>query len=139
MPEQNLIREALLKADMVIVQEAYTTTATVPYADVLLPATSWGEKSGTVTNSERRISRVNAALAAPAETKHDWQIATLFAQKLALLLDKSKPDFAYETPEQIWNEHRDSTRPRSRYHWFIVCIIRKGAAAVAISARCQRR
>jgi assimilatory nitrate reductase catalytic subunit len=89
MPEQNLIREALQKADMVIVQEAYTTTATVPYADVLLPATSWGEKSGTVTNSERRISRVNAALAAPAETKHDWQIATLFAQKLALLLAKA--------------------------------------------------
>lgn len=112
MPEQNLIREALQKADMVIVQEAYTTTATVPYADVLLPATSWSEKSGTVTNSERRISRVNAALAAPAETKHDWQIATLFAQKLALLLDKSKPDFAYETPQQIWNEHRDSTRGR---------------------------
>ena len=63
-------------------------------------------------SSERRISRVNAALAAPAETKHDWQIAALFAQKLALLLSKTKPDFAYETPEKIWNEHRDSTRGR---------------------------
>jgi assimilatory nitrate reductase catalytic subunit len=65
MPDQHLIREALLKAELVIVQEAYASTATVPYADILLPASTWSEKSGTVTNSERRISRVNAAISAP--------------------------------------------------------------------------
>ena len=58
MPDQKLIREALKKAELVIVQEAYKTTASVDYADVLLPATTWSEKEGTVTNSERRITRV---------------------------------------------------------------------------------
>ena len=112
MPDQNLIREALNKAELVIVQEAYASTATVPYADILLPATTWAEKSGTVTNSERRITRVNAAIDAPGETKHDWEVATLFARKLEGLMGKSNSIFNYETPEQIWNEHRESTRGR---------------------------
>lgn len=112
MPEQNLIRAALNKAELVIVQEAYSTTATVPYADILLPATTWAEKSGTVTNSERRITRVNPALDKPGETKHDWEIATLFARKLEVLMGKTTSIFPYETPEQVWNEHRESTRGR---------------------------
>lgn len=112
MPEQNLIREALQKADLVIVQEAYTSTATVPYADILLPASTWAEKTGTVTNSERRISRVRPAIPAPGEAKHDWQIASQFAQALAPLLGKSPANFKYESDEQVWNEHRDSTRGR---------------------------
>lgn len=112
MPDQNLIREALNRAEMVIVQEAYTNTATVPYADVLLPAASWGEKSGTVTNSERCISRVNQAVPAPGIAKPDWQIAVLFAQKLERLLQREKSLFSYTEPEQIWNEHRASTAGR---------------------------
>ena len=112
MPEQNLIREALKKAELVIVQEAYASTATVPYADILLPASTWAEKTGTVTNSERRISRVRPAIPAPGEAKHDWQIASLFGQALAPLLGKPAVNFRYESDEQIWNEHRDSTRGR---------------------------
>lgn len=112
MPDQNLIRAALEKAELVIVQEAYHNTATVAYADLLLPASTWSEKSGTVTNSERRISRVRAALPALGEARHDWQIATKFAQKLGQKLNKTKPDFAYDHPETIWNEHRDCTAGR---------------------------
>ncbi len=112
MPDQNLIREALNKAELVIVQEAYASTATVPYADILLPATTWAEKSGTVTNSERRISRVNAAIEAPGETRHDWKIATMFARKLEALMGRASSIFNYETPEQVWNEHRETTRGR---------------------------
>ncbi|MFZ6800987.1 molybdopterin-dependent oxidoreductase [Undibacterium sp. Di24W] len=112
MPDQNLIREALLKAELVIVQDAYASTATVPYADILLPASTWSEKSGTVTNSERRISRVNAAIDAPGEARHDWEIAAQFAQKLALKLNKSAPFFSYASPEEIWNEHRATTSGR---------------------------
>jgi assimilatory nitrate reductase catalytic subunit len=112
MPDQNLIRDALNTAELVIVQEAYSSTATVPYADILLPATTWAEKSGTVTNSERRISRVNAAIAKPGETRHDWAIACAFAKKLEVLLGKTKSIFPYQTPEDIWNEHRASTRGR---------------------------
>jgi len=73
LPDQKLVREALEKAELVIVQEAYRTTATVDYADVLLPATTWSEKEGTVTNSERRITRFKPVLGKPAETRHDWK------------------------------------------------------------------
>ena len=112
MPEQRLIREALEKAELVIVQEAYKTTATVDYADVLLPATSWSEKEGTVTNSERCITRVRAALPKPEETRHDWEIVNAFAQKLEVLLGKTDHMFPCTTAEEIWNEHRESTRGR---------------------------
>ena len=53
-------------------QEAFAHTATARYADVLLPATTWAEKDGTVTNSERRISRVRAAVPPPGEARDDW-------------------------------------------------------------------
>ncbi|MEB0137041.1 molybdopterin-dependent oxidoreductase [Actimicrobium sp. CCC2.4] len=112
MPDQKLVREALVNAELVILQEAYATTATAPYADVLLPATSWGEKEGTVTNSERRISRLNAAIAGPGEARHDWQIVVDFAQRLEKLLGRERSLFAYDSAESIWNEHRESTRGR---------------------------
>jgi assimilatory nitrate reductase catalytic subunit len=64
-----------------VLQEAYANTETAAFADVLLPATSWGEKEGTVTNSERRISRVRAALPPPFEARHDWAIACDFAAR----------------------------------------------------------
>ena len=86
MPDQATVRRALERAELVIVQEAFATTATCAYADLLLPATTWGEKTGTVTNSERRISRVMPAVPAPGETRHDWSIAVDFARRLELLL-----------------------------------------------------
>ncbi|MES2832641.1 MAG: molybdopterin-dependent oxidoreductase [Pseudomonadota bacterium] len=116
LPNQKLVRQALEAAELVIVQEAYRTTATVPYADVLLPATAWSEKDGTVTNSERCITRIEPAMPAPAEARHDWQIVVDFAQRLEMLLGKntsSKPTmFPYLSAESIWNEHRESTRGR---------------------------
>jgi len=112
MPDQKLIREALRKAEMVIVQDAYKTTASVDYADILLPATTWSEKEGTVTNSERRITRLQAALDKPGETLHDWEIVIRFARKLEALLGRERTLFPFETTEEIWNEHRESTRGR---------------------------
>src|SRR3989442_9196519 len=50
-------------------------TETSAYADVFLPAAGWGEKEGTMTNSERRISRVRAAVPPPGEARQDWRIA----------------------------------------------------------------
>lgn len=117
LPDQNLVREALENAEFVVVQDAYANTATAQYADVFLPATTWAEKEGTVTNSERRISRVRAALPAYAECKNDWEIALgiakLLEQKIASrvrVLGTSL--FNYKCPEDIWNEHRESTRGR---------------------------
>jgi assimilatory nitrate reductase catalytic subunit len=113
MPDQATVRRALERAEFVVVQEAFATTATCRYADLLLPATTWGEKEGTVTNSERRISRVRAAVPAPLEARHDWQIAVEFAQRLEAMEVGSEPTrFPYPSPESIWNEHRESTRGR---------------------------
>lgn len=111
LPDQKLVRAALQRAELVIVQEAYAHTATCAYADVLLPATSWGEKEGTVTNSERRISRCRAVLPKPGQARHDWEIVVDFAQRLQALLPQKTQCvlFPYQSPEQIWNEHRDTT------------------------------
>jgi len=115
MPDLNSVREALDKADLVVVQEAYGNTDTAAYADVLLPASTWGEKEGTVTNSERRITHVNPAVAAPGETRSDWAIAADFAQRLGRLLGRSDDAvrmFPYTRAEELFNEHRDTTRGR---------------------------
>jgi assimilatory nitrate reductase catalytic subunit len=114
MPNQRLVRAALECADFVVLQDCYGDTETAPYADLLLPASTWGEKEGTVTNSERRISRVRAAIAPPGEAKHDWQIATDFARVLAEKLDRTEGPrlFPYRSAEDVFNEHRETTRGR---------------------------
>jgi len=119
MPDQATVRRALQQAELVVVQEAFATTATCEFADLLLPATTWGEKTGTVTNSERRISRVRPAVPAPGSTRHDWVIATEFAQRLEARLRPGAPTlFPYSVidpalgVEAVWNEHRESTRGR---------------------------
>ncbi|MEJ8853249.1 molybdopterin-dependent oxidoreductase [Variovorax robiniae] len=119
MPDQATVRRALERAEFVVVQEAFATTATCAYADLLLPATTWGEKTGTVTNSERRISRVRPAVAAPGATRHDWSAATDFAQRLEARLPPRASTTLFPYPldseagaESIWNEHRESTRGR---------------------------
>ena len=81
-PTRRRCARALERAEFVVVQEAFATTATCAYADLLLPATTWGEKDGTVTNSERRISRVRAAVPPPGEARDDWAIAADFARRL---------------------------------------------------------
>ena len=113
LPDQRAVRRALDKCEFVVLQDAYAHTATAPYADVLLPASSWGEKEGTVTNSERRISRVRAAVAPPGEARADWRIARDVALRLEARLRPGKTSlFDYATPESVWNEHRETTRGR---------------------------
>ncbi|WP_133157457.1 nitrate reductase [Hydrogenophaga pseudoflava] len=113
MPDQATVRRALQRAEFVVVQEAFATASTCDFADILLPATTWGEKEGTVTNSERRISRVRAAVPAAGEARHDWRIAVDVARRLEAQLRPGQASlFPYETPEAIWNEHRESTRSR---------------------------
>ncbi len=126
MPNSKIIQQALHRADLVIVQEAFSSSATIQYADVLLPAATWAEKEGTVTNSERRISRVRAAVPAFGNSQPDWWIVNQFANRLrerllALLRPdsafealrrKNLPTFDFHDPESVWREHRDSTRDR---------------------------
>ena len=112
MPDQAMVRRAFERAEFVVVQEAFLTTATCDFADLLLPATTWGEKEGTVTNSERRISRVRAAVPAPGAARDDWSIAVDFARRLEARLARPATLFPYADPESVWNEHRESTRGR---------------------------
>ncbi len=113
LPDQAMVRRALERAELVVVQEAFATTATCAWADVLLPATTWAEKEGTVTNSERRISRVRAAVALPGQARPDWAIAVDVARRLESRLGRAGASlFPYDTPESIWNEHRETTRGR---------------------------
>ncbi|MFZ5484046.1 MAG: molybdopterin-dependent oxidoreductase [Pseudomonadota bacterium] len=114
LPDQGAVHEALAKCEFVVVQESFEASETVAYADLLLPASTWGEKEGTVTNSERRISRQRAALPPPGEARHDWAIGVDFARRLAPLLPSGNRAFMfpYESAEAIWNEHRETTRGR---------------------------
>jgi len=112
MPDLNEVLEALENAELVVVQDAFDNTETCQYADVLLPASTWGEKEGSVTNSERRITRVNPAVIPPAEARHDWAIVVDFAQRLEQRLAKNTKLFPYATTEQIFDEHRETTRGR---------------------------
>lgn len=110
MPDIPRVREALECAEFVVLQEAFANTDTVPYADVLLPATTWGEKSGTVTNSERRISRVRAAVSAPGEARSDWWIAAEVARRIEERLRPTLPTlFPYADSASIFDEHRALT------------------------------
>ncbi|SEL58227.1 assimilatory nitrate reductase catalytic subunit [Atopomonas hussainii] len=113
LPNQTLIHEALAACPFVVVQEAFTTSETVPYADLLLPAASWSEKEGSVTNSERRISHVRAAVPAPGEARPDWAIAVDFAKRLEQRLRANQPSlFPFQHAEEIFLEHAALTAGR---------------------------
>ena len=115
MPDVTRVRQALAQCELVVVQEAFGNTDTAEFADVLLPTSTWGEKHGTVTNSERRITRVFPAVPPPGQARHDWRIACDFAMRLGEHLGRgaqARRMFDYADPESIWNEHRESTRGR---------------------------
>lgn len=100
LPDSERVRAALHKCELVIVSDCIAATDTNAYADVLLPATGWSEKDGTVSNSERRISRQRALVPAMGESKHDWWIICEVAKRLGYA-----EHFAFENPAQIFAEH----------------------------------
>jgi assimilatory nitrate reductase catalytic subunit len=110
LPNQALVHAALQIAECVVLQEAFADTETARYADVMLPASTWGETEGTMTNSERCISRVHAAVPPPGEARADWAIVCDFARRL--LPEKGARLFPYADAEAVFNEHRESTRGR---------------------------
>jgi assimilatory nitrate reductase catalytic subunit len=99
LPDANRVRAALKRCEFVIVSDV-TVTDTTRYAHVLLPAAAWGEKDGTVTNSERRISRQRAFRPPPGEARPDWRIFTEVAQRMGFATA-----FPYRTPAEIFREH----------------------------------
>ena len=82
LPDAARVREALARCDFVAVSDCTADTDTLAYADVALPALAWGEKDGTVTNSERCISRQRPLFPPPGEAKADWRIVAEVAAAL---------------------------------------------------------
>ena len=108
------MRAALERAELVVVQEAYRNTDTAAYADILLPATTWGEKEGTVTNSERRITRVRAAVDRPGRDARRLGDRGGFraASRRAAWPRRPHACSRIVASEDVFNEHRESTRGR---------------------------
>ncbi|WP_432696809.1 molybdopterin-dependent oxidoreductase [Marinobacterium sp. YM272] len=100
LPQASRVRKALEQCELVIVSECMAQTDTVELAHIALPATTWGEKDGTVTNSERRISRQRGLISAPGEAKNDWWIICEVAKRLGF----TEP-FSYSGPAAIFREH----------------------------------
>src|ERR1700736_4188314 len=101
LPDANVAREALKKLELFVVSENVRSNDTVDAgAHVLLPALAWGEKSGTVTNSERRISRQRAFLPAPGEARPDWWIVSEVGKRLGFAAA-----FDYKSAADVFSEN----------------------------------
>jgi assimilatory nitrate reductase catalytic subunit len=101
LPDADLVRAALKKLELFVVSENVRSNDTVDAgAHVLLPAQAWGEKDGTVTNSERRISRQRGFLASPGEAKPDWWILSEVAKRLGF-----GAAFNYASAADVFREH----------------------------------
>ncbi|WP_253949334.1 nitrate reductase [Mangrovicoccus sp. HB161399] len=100
MPEADAVAAAIAACPFVVVSDMFADTDTAKLADVFLPATGWGEKTGTVTNSERCISRQRAVLPAPGEARHDWQAVCAVAEKMGW-----GKAFDYGSPAEIFREY----------------------------------
>ncbi len=100
MPNNNRIRDALAHCDFVVVQDCMQSTDTTDLAHVLLPASTWGERDGMVTNSERRISRQRSFRQPPGDARPDWWIVSQIACRMGY-----KEAFDYSHPQQIFSEY----------------------------------
>lgn len=100
LPDADRVRAAIKGCDFVVVSDMYDTTDTAQVADVVLPASGWGEKFGTVTNSDRLISRQRALRAAPGKARHDWEIICGVARRMGF-----GEAFNYHGPAEIFREH----------------------------------
>lgn len=100
LPNADKVKQALAKCPLVIVSDCIEHTDTTAFAHILLPAAPWSEKDGTVTNSERRISRQRALLSTMGSAKPDWWIVSQVASRMGFA-----EAFQYHSPWQIFAEH----------------------------------
>jgi ferredoxin-nitrate reductase len=99
LPDVNTVEKALSMAKFVVVQEMSNRSDTLKYADLVLPAASWAEKEGTMTNSERRISHLRKVVDAPGEAIPDTEIICRFAQKMGY------HGFDFKNFSEVYDEH----------------------------------
>jgi ferredoxin-nitrate reductase len=99
LPDVRIAEEGLKKAKFVVVQEVSSRPETLKYADVVLPAASWLEKEGTMTNAERRITYLDKITDAPGEALPDAEILCRFARKM------NYNGFSFRNSAEIFEEH----------------------------------
>ena len=107
MPNLSLVRRALARAELVIVNDIYHPTETTALADILLPAAQWSERDGTVTNSERCISYAEQSIDPPGEALPDWEILCRFARAFGV-----GEALTFRSAEEIYEEYKGLTRGR---------------------------
>ncbi|MDP3803230.1 nitrate reductase [Brevundimonas sp.] len=100
MPDAGAVRAALAACPFVVVSDMMADTDTGRFAHARLPAAAWGEKDGTVTNSERMISRQRPFFAAPGEARADWRALADVARRMG-----HGAAFGWDTPGQVFDEH----------------------------------
>jgi formate dehydrogenase major subunit len=108
-PDAHHAREALAKLDWLVVQEIFLTE-TCYLADVILPATAWPEKDGTVTNTDRMVQLGRKVLEAPGEAKEDLWIIQELARRIGL-------DWNYAGPRDVFNEMRKGMNSIAGITW----------------------
>lgn len=100
MPDADAVRDAIAGCDFVVVSDVTGATDTARLAHVLLPAAAWAEKDGTVTNSDRTISRQRAVLTPPGGARADWAILAEVGQRMGF-----ETAFDYAAPAEIFREY----------------------------------
>jgi len=100
LPDSQQVVNALKKCELVVVSDCVANTDTTTYAHVQFPASGWGEKDGTVTNSERMISRQRSIIDKPTGSRHDWEMVVDLAHRLGYA-----GAFNYSTSADIFREH----------------------------------
>ena len=100
LPDADKVKEALQRCELVVVSDCVAQTDTTAFAHVLLPAAAWGEKDGTVTNSDRHISRQRAFMKAPGETRPDWWMMAEVGKRLGFA-----DAFTYADANEVFAEH----------------------------------
>jgi formate dehydrogenase major subunit len=108
-PDVGHAREALAKLEHLVVQDIFLTE-TAMYADVVLPATAWPEKDGTVTNTNRQVQMGRKALDAPGEARPDWWTTQEIAKRMGL-------DWAYTHPSEVFAEMKQAMPSLDNITW----------------------
>ena len=108
-PDVEHARDALAKLDHLVVQDIFLTE-TANYADVILPASAFYEKSGTVTNTNRQVQIGRPAVPPPGEAREDWKITVDLARRLGL-------DWRYDAPADVFAEMKLNMRSLDNITW----------------------
>jgi formate dehydrogenase major subunit len=108
-PDLNHARAALAKLEHLVVQDLFVTE-TAMYADVILPASAWPEKDGTVSNTNRQVQMGRQAVSPPGDAQQDWWIIQAIAQRMGL-------DWQYTHPKDVFNEMKQAMSSLDNLTW----------------------